>query len=197
MEVEMAKLLYSATMSLDGFIAGPGGDMSWLTEYLGPNPLIDELISRVGAILAGGRTFRGNDPHAGTEREGKVFGGGWEGPQFVLTSIAPAEPVPGLTFVTDLNEAIAAARAAAGDKYVNVIGARTARSCLEAGELDEILTCIAPVMLGDGVRLFDHPGGTRVRLERIDVPDGLSHAPLATNIWFRVAGRDGHGYRAG
>ena len=49
----MAKLLYSATMSLDGFIAGPGGDMSWLTEYLGPNPLLDELITRIGAVLAG------------------------------------------------------------------------------------------------------------------------------------------------
>jgi hypothetical protein len=34
----MGEVLYSATMSLDGFIAGPGGDMSWLTEYLGPNP---------------------------------------------------------------------------------------------------------------------------------------------------------------
>jgi dihydrofolate reductase len=196
-EVEMAKLLYSATMSLDGFIAGPGGDMSWLTDYLGPNPLVDELMSRVGAILAGGRTFRGGDPHAGSEGEGKVFGGGWEGPQFVLTSTAPADSVPGLTFVTDLDEAIAAARAAAGEKYVNVIGARTARSCLEAGELDEVLTCIAPVMLGDGVRLFDHPGGTHIRLERIDLPEGLSHAPLATNIWFRVVGRNGHGYWAG
>ena len=67
----------------------------------------------------------------------------------------------------------------------------------QAGELDEVLTCIAPVMLGDGVRLFDHPGGTHIRLERIDLPEGLSHAPLATNIWFRVAGRDGQGYWAG
>jgi dihydrofolate reductase len=185
----MGKVVVQATMSLDGFIAGPGGDMSWLTDYLGPNPLVDELMSRVGAILAGGRTFRGGDPHAGTEGEGKVFGGGWEGPQFVLTSTAPADSVPGLTFVTDLDEAIAAARAAAGEKYVNVIGARTARSCLEAGALDEVLVCIAPVLLGDGVRLFDHPGGTHVRLERIDLPEGLDRAPLATNIWFRVTGR--------
>ena len=182
----MAKLLYSATMSLDGFIAGPGGDMSWLTEYLGPNPLIEELIGRVGAVLVGGRTFRGDDPHAGTEAEGEVFGEGWEGPQFVLTRNPPAVPVPGLTFVTDLHEAIAAARTAAGDGYVNVLGAETARSCLEAGALDEVLTCVTPVMLGDGVRLFDHPGGTHVRLERLDV----SHAPLATNIWFRVTGRE-------
>jgi dihydrofolate reductase len=190
-EVEMAKLLYSVTMSLDGFIAGPGGDMSWLTEYLGPNPLIDELVPRIGAILAGGRTFRGDDPHKGTEAEGKVFGGGWEGPQFVLTRNPPADPVPGLTFVSDLDEAIAEARAAAGEKYVNVLGAETARSCLKAGELDEVLTCIAPVLLGDGVRLFDHPGGTHVRLERIDLPGGPDHAPLATNVWFRVAGRVG------
>jgi dihydrofolate reductase len=186
---DMAKMLYAATMSLDGFIAGPGGDMSWLIPYLGPNPLVSELIPRIGAILAGGRTFRGDDPHKGTEAEGKVFGGGWEGPQFVLTRKPPADPVPGLTFLTDLDEAICAARAAAGEKYANVLGAETARSCLEAGALDEIMMCIAPVLLGDGVRLFDHPGGTHIRLERIDLPDGLTHAPLATNVWFRVAGR--------
>jgi dihydrofolate reductase len=183
----MAKLLYAFSCSVDGFIAGPGGDMSWLTPYLGPDPLVDELIPRIGAILVGGGTFRGDDPHAGTEAEGKVFGGGWEGPQFVLTSTPPADPVPGLTFVSDLGEAVAAARAAAGTGYVNVLGAQTARSCLEAGELDEVLVCVAPVLLGDGVRLFDHPGGTHVRLERIE----LGSAPLATNIWFRLAGRDG------
>ena len=74
--------------------------------------------------------------------------------------------------------------AAAGDKYVNVLGARTAQQCLEAGVLDEILVLIAPVMLGDGVRLFDHPGGTSVKLERIS----LTQAPLASNLWFRVLG---------
>lgn len=49
----MSKLLYSTTMSLDGFIAGHGGDMSWLTEHLGPNPMIDELIGNIGALLIG------------------------------------------------------------------------------------------------------------------------------------------------
>jgi dihydrofolate reductase len=109
----------------------------------------------------------------------------------VLTRRPPAVPVPGVTFLADIAAAIAAAKAAAGDDYVNVLGAETARRCLEAGELDEILTCVAPVLLGDGVRLFDHPGGTHVRLERI----GLSHAPLATNIWFRVVSppRQGRG----
>jgi riboflavin biosynthesis pyrimidine reductase len=70
----MAKMLYSATMSLDGFIAGAGGDMSWLTEYLGPNPTVDELIDEIGALLVGHRTFDGDDPNKGTPKEGP-FGG--------------------------------------------------------------------------------------------------------------------------
>jgi hypothetical protein len=49
----MAKFLYSAAMSLDGFISGPGGDVSWMVDYLGPNPVVDQLIPRTGAILAG------------------------------------------------------------------------------------------------------------------------------------------------
>ena len=81
----MAKFLYSAAMSLDGFIAGPGGDMSWMVDYLGPNPVVDELITQTGAILAGNRTFGGDDPYKGREGQGEAFGGGWDGPQFVLT----------------------------------------------------------------------------------------------------------------
>jgi dihydrofolate reductase len=162
----MAKLLYAFSTSLDGFIAGPGGDMSWLTPYLGPDPVVDELIPRIGALLVGRRTFGGDDPHRGTEAEGKAFGGGWEGPQFVLTHHAPA-PVPGVTFVDDLTEAVTAAKAAAGGKYVNVLGADVARQCLEAGLLDEILALPVPVLLGDGVRMFDRPGGAPVGLERL------------------------------
>ena len=179
----MSKLLYSVTMSLDGFIAGPGGDMSWLTELIGPNPEVDALIDDIGALLVGRRTYGGDDPYKGVEdREGKAFGGGWEGPQFVLTHRPPTDPVKDTFFVSDLDSAVAAARAAAGGKYVNVLGASVAKQCLEAGVLDEILTIVAPVLLGDGVRLFDHPGGTNVKLERIS----LTSAPLATNAWFRV-----------
>ena len=169
-------------MSLDGFIAGPGGDMSWLTEHLEPNPAVDEIIGNIGALLVGNRTFRGDDPYKGTSKEGNPFGGGWTGPQFVLTHHAPDTPVPGVTFVCDLDSGVAAAKAAAGDRYVNVLGANTAHQCLDAGVLDEILVCIAPVLLGDGVRLFDRPGGTNVKLERLS----LTHAPLATNLWLRV-----------
>ncbi|MGW0197508.1 dihydrofolate reductase family protein [Nonomuraea sp. NPDC003201] len=178
----MAKVLYTATMSLDGFIAHPGGDMSWLIEYLGPNPAMEELIGQIGARLIGNRTFGGQDPHRGTSREGRPFGGVWAGPQFVLTRQALESSMQGITFVGDLDSGLAAAKAAAGDKYVNVIGADVARQCLEAGELDEVFVCVAPVMLGDGVRLFDHPGGTHVKLERLS----LSPAPQTTNLRMRV-----------
>jgi dihydrofolate reductase len=179
----VAKLLYSVTMSVDGFIAGHGGDMSWLTEHLGPNPMVDDLIDDIGSLLVGRRTYGGDDPYKGVEgKEGEPFGGGWSGEQFVLTHRIPDTSTPGVTFVDDLDRAIASAKAAAGEKYVNVLGADIARQCLEAGELDEILVLIAPVLLGDGVRLFDHPGGTNVALERIH----LSETAQATNLWYRV-----------
>lgn len=178
----MSKLLYSVTMSADGFIAGVGGDMSWLSAHLGPNPEADALAGRVGALLVGNRTFGGDDPNRGTDQEG-AFSGTWHGRQVVLTHRPPDTPVPGVEFAGDLDSAVAAARAAAGGRYVNVLGADVARQCLAAGVLDEILTIVAPVLLGDGVRLFAHPGGTNVPLDLLSV----SHLPHATNIWYRVA----------
>ncbi len=177
-----SKVLYSATMSLDGFIAGAGGDMSWLTPYLTGGSEIDRLVERVGALLVGRRTYGGDDPNAGTDSEG-AFGGKYHGAVVVLTHQPPAEPVDGVQFVTDLPAAVEAAKDAAGGRYVNVLGADVARQCLEAGLLDEVLVLVAPVLLGDGTRLFDHPGGTNVALEPLD-PDDTG--PL--RLWFRVIG---------
>ena len=184
----MSKLLYSATMSLDGFIAGADGDMSWLTEYLGPNPVAEDLVARIGSLLIGRRTFGGDDPNAGTEKEG-AFGGAWSGPQIVLTHDPPARSVPDVAFHTDLDTAVAAAKTAAGGRYVNVLGADVARQCVAAGVLDEVLVFVAPVLLGDGVRLFEHPGGTNVALERLS----SGEAPQATHLWFRVLFPAGQG----
>ena len=178
----MARFLYSVSMSVDGFIAGPDGDMQWLTPYLGPNPMVTDLIGDIGALLIGRRTWGGDDPHKGDEGEGKAFGGGWEGAQFVLTHHPPDEPMDGITYVTDLDEAVALSSAAAGDRYVNVMGADVACQLLAAGHLDEVLTIVVPVLLGDGTRLFAWPGGHEVRLERTH----LSEVPHATNLWFRV-----------
>ncbi|MGW7536950.1 dihydrofolate reductase family protein [Amycolatopsis sp. NPDC054798] len=172
----MGKLLYSAAMSLDGFIAGPGGDMGWLAPYTGPNPAADELAAEVGALLVGRRTFSGDDPYRGTEGEGKAFGGGWDGPQVVLTR-RDAPAVPGVTFCSSLEEGVATAQAAAGEKTVNVLGASVGRACVDAGLLDEVAVVVMPVLLGGGVRLFERPGPP-VRLELL--------AQQGANLRYRV-----------
>lgn len=182
----MARILYSVTMSLDGFIAGVGGDMSWLTAFVGDeDPRLEALVGDIGALIIGYRTFTGDDPNAGTDAEG-AFGGQWHGPVVVLARDVEAlpDPVdPDVTIVDDVDEAVRLARLAAGEKpYVHVLGAATARRVLEAGALDEVLVFVAPVLLGDGTRLFDHPGGTNVRLVRLEEWS----TPLSNAMWFRV-----------
>jgi dihydrofolate reductase len=174
----MAKLIFSATCSLDGYLAGPGGDMSWLTEHLqGPNPHADRLLAGTGALLVGRRTYDGDDPNRDTDREG-AFGGRYDGAVVVLTHRPPAEPPDGVTFVTDLPAAVTAAEQAAGNApYVNVLGADVGQQCLQAGLLDEVLVFFAPVLLGDGTPMFSRTGSDRVDLE--PVGDGAVH-------WYRV-----------
>jgi dihydrofolate reductase len=175
----VAKLLYSAAMSLDGFIAGVDGDMSWLSAYAGGDdePGSAELATEVGSLLVGRRTHDGDDPNKGTDSEG-AYGGTWHGPVFVVTH-RPAEPLADHTFLNDLPAAVAAAKAAAGDKYVSILGAGVARQCLEAGLVDEVLVYVVPVLLGDGVPLFRHAGGTDIRLEKTG----------RTAHWYRVVSR--------
>src|ERR1700748_2962747 len=82
----MGKLLYTAAMSLDGFIAGPGGDMSWLSRFMGDEDEASAALpARIGALLVGRRTWEGDDPNRGREGEEGAFGGTWSGPQIVVT----------------------------------------------------------------------------------------------------------------
>jgi dihydrofolate reductase len=177
----MSTVIYTAAMSLDGFIAGPGGDMSWLTPHLGPDPEIDEVQRGLGALLVGNRTYGGDDPNRGTDAEG-AFDGTWEGPVVVVTHRPPADPVAGIEFARSVTDGLAAARAAAGEQDVAVLGADIARQLIEAGALDQVLVTIVPVLLGGGTRLFDRVDGPPVRLERTR----LVAVPHATNVWFRV-----------
>ena len=109
------------------------------------------LTSELGSVLTGRRTFETADGWGGNH--------GW-GPAFVLTHRVPAGwPRPNSTvhFVTDgIESAVKQAKAAAGGKSVGVHGANTIRQLLNAGLLDEIHVDIAALLLGSGVRLFDH-----------------------------------------
>ncbi|HUK71432.1 MAG TPA: dihydrofolate reductase family protein [Streptosporangiaceae bacterium] len=171
----MGKMLYSATMSLDGFIAGPGGDMSWLTEHLGPNPTVDEVIGKIGALPVGNRTFRGDDPHKGAAKEGKPFGGGWTGPQFVLAHHAPDTPVPGITFVGDLGSGVAAAKAAATStsSAPALLGSASRRACATRSSCASRPSCSATA----AVRI-PGPDQRQARTRQPD-PRATSDEPLA------------------
>jgi dihydrofolate reductase len=110
-------------------------------------------------------------------------------PVFVLTS-RPREPwvrQGGTTFhfVTDgIEGALERAREAAGEKDVRIAGGANAiQQFIEAGLVDEIQKHVAPVLLGDGVRLFERIGAGPVELESttvIAVPAagaGTAHYP--------------------
>jgi dihydrofolate reductase len=171
---------WHVAMSLDGFIAGPGDDMGWVFDYGGPSETFDEMVSTTGAIVMGRRTFEVED----RERPG-IYGGAWHGALFVLTHEPPATVSDWMTgtFVHDgIEDAVARAKEAAGEKRVGLLGASIARQCLDAGLLDEIVVQVAPIMLGGGVRLFDPPEPQRVRLEKT----GVTESGQLTDLRFRV-----------
>src|SRR5260370_15688487 len=131
----MAEVVWHVTMSLDGFIAGPGGAMDWMLGFGDEDDEVNELIKNIGAVLAGRGTY---DVGAKQERPEfrKPYGGAFKGPVFVLTHKPP--PDPNVTFLSgDIRAAVETAAEAAGDKYVVVFGADVARQCIEAGVLGE------------------------------------------------------------
>lgn len=179
----MSKVLWHITMSLDGFVAGPGDDMGWLfSSGFDPDPqFVLRTLDQIGAVLIGHRTYHGGDSDQGAKTEkGEPYGGAWRGPQFVYTRDDPGTAAPGFTFVSDIKLAVQRAKDAAGEKYVALLGPGLAAKVLDAGLLDEILVHVAPVLLGDGKRLYEHPGAANIRLE----PTGQT--PRVTNMWMRV-----------
>lgn len=186
----MAKVIAIMSMSLDGYVADCNGSvvdvMGWYmtsgdtaVQTGGSDPMTlhmseasarqyRELISELGAVLTGRRTFETADGWGGNHA--------W-GPAFVLTHHIPAGwPRPNSTvhFVTDgIESAVRQAKAAAGEKSVGVHGADTIQQLLNAGLLDEISVDIAAVLLGSGIRLFDHLASTPAVLDNPKVIPGV------------------------
>lgn len=158
------KIVWHVTMSLDGYIAGADDDMDWMAGY-GLPAWADEIIAGAGAILAGRRGYNLIERHG----DAKPYGGRWHGPLFVLTHRPPAEcPDPTIRFLSDdLPQAVDTALTAAGGKNLVLFGATIPRQCLAAGLLDDIIIHLAPVLLGDGIRLYENRGAAPVRLERV------------------------------
>ncbi len=201
----MGKVVFNMTMSLDGFVAGPNdgpgnglGDrgeqlFDWYfkgdteiklsegTPVLKVSKQSAEIIGNAfesyGAGIWGRRTFD--------------ITGGWGGhppgePCFIVTHHVPQEWVregSPFTFVTDgVESAIRQAQEAAGDRNVVICTASILQQALGAGLVDELDIDVASVVLGDGVRLFDHLSDRSIQLEKVHAID----APLVTHLKYRV-----------
>jgi dihydrofolate reductase len=179
-EPQMAagKVLWHFTMSLDGFVAGPNHAMSWMTGTPSRPGLVDEYIATTGAVL-GGRAGWDAAPGA------RPYGGAWEGPVLILTHHAQdATPADGVTFLNcDPAEAVRIGLTAAGGKNLEVFSPTIGRQLLALGLIDEIDLHIAPVLLGDGIRLFDNPGGEPITLRHV----GDRPPTAVVNVRYRPA----------
>ena len=169
------KVLWHFTMSVDGFVAGPDHDMSWMVGFSTRPGLVDEYIETTGAIL-GGRDGWGQAVAAGL----RPYGGAWQGPIFVLTHHPEdALPAEGVTFLSrSVEEAVRIGLHAAGGKNLEVHSPTIGRQLLEVGLIDEIDLHLAPVLLGDGIRLFANPGGRPIRLHQPDAADPIAAVSL-------------------
>ena len=199
----MGKVSAGATMSLDGFIAGPedtGFDLlfKWYgagdVEVPFPDSTADVPASHVspatadllqkeiagwGALVVGRHLYD--------------LTNAWNGrhPLDVTTVVLthhPPEDRPqadeNFVFITDgIEAAIAKAKEIAGDRDVAVNGGQMARQALEAGLLDEIGVDLVPVLLGAGTRLFADRGPESVEFEGpILVVEGIG----VTHMRYRV-----------
>ena len=175
------KVLWHFTMSLDGFVAGPNHEMDWMA---GTNRegLIDEYVTTTGAVL-GGRA--GWDLAAASG--GRPYGGDWDGPIFVLTHHPEdATPADGVTFLDcDPGEAVRIGLGAADGKNLEVLSPTIGRQLLDRGLIDEIDLHIAPVLLGEGLRLYENPGCEPIPLDLVGSADPKSEV----NVRYQPAKR--------
>jgi dihydrofolate reductase len=186
----MSKIVALMSMSLDGFVADRNDGVAEVFDWYahsgnvefntgGSDPMtfrvskpsaehLRALWSELGAVLTGRRTFDIAEGWGGNHA--------W-GPAFVLTHHIPKGwPRPNSTvhFVTDgIEHAVRQAKTAAAGKNVAVHGADAIQQLLNAGLLDEIQVDIAAVLLGSGIRLFDHLSGSPAVLGNPRVVQGV------------------------
>lgn len=182
----MATVILGMTTSLDGFVADQSGSAGRLYPDLAAlrnTAYMNHSIEETGAVLMGRRTFEMGDP------DSYVGNYEFQGPIFVLTHRPPpVQPKQDehltFTFVTDgVEPAIAQAKAAAGERSVQVVGGvSVAQQLLQAGLVDEFHLDVMPVLLGTGLRFFGNSGLERLQLEKI----GVQEVGARTGLRFHV-----------
>jgi dihydrofolate reductase len=152
-------VIYYLAASLDGFIAGPDGDVSWLSEYFIPELGFHEFVKRIGGVMMGRKTF---DKIAGF---GKWPYGETKGTvatrRELDTSLGPIAAASGAPI-----EILNAAKASSAGPHWLVGGADLATQFLADGLLTRVDLFVIPVLLGSGIPAF-----TNNRLEKLELID--------------------------
>jgi dihydrofolate reductase len=165
----MGKTRFGMTMSLDGFVANSSGEVGSLYPdfaSMRQSDALEEVVASTGAVAMGRRTYDMANGGDWSDYEFRV-------PIFVLTHRPPARADQGrdFTFVTDGVESLMRqARAAAGDRDVTVVGGPDlGAQLLRGGLIDELEIDVMPILLGEGVRLFEGIGSNPIALERVNI----------------------------
>lgn len=152
----MRRVRFNAAASLDGYIAGPGGDFDWIPH----DPAVDfaSLFANVDTVLVGRRSYEAARQTGATP---------WPAGArvYVFSRTLLPEDCPGVTVVgDDAAGVVAALRAEAGNGEIWLFGGgELFRSLLDAGQVDSVEVTLVPVLLGGGVPLLP-PGARRTHL---------------------------------
>jgi dihydrofolate reductase len=164
----MRPVRYNVAASLDGYIAGPGGDFDWIPD----DPTVDfaAIFGRVDTVLLGRRSYL-------VAREGGPPPWKADARVYVFSRTLPPEEHPDVTVVAkDAAEVVAALRAEEGEGHIWLFGGGVLfGSLLEAGQVDRLEVTVVPVLLGGGVPLLP-AGAGRTVLALIDThtyPSGM------------------------
>lgn len=178
----MATVIVHATITLDGFLADPDGGVDWMfgrPSAPEDDAIVERVMARIGAVVGGANRSQ-------TIEDGELpYGGMLKVPVYLMTHQAH-EPIEhdGTTYsfvVDDIAEAVALASAAAGDRWVSLLGGSISRQCLRLGLVDELHLDVAPVLLGEGISLFAGLG-QRIELERLETSAYASEAHLRYRV---------------
>jgi dihydrofolate reductase len=142
----MRRVLYSVAASLDGYIAGPGGEFDWIPM----DPAIDwdAFINRFDAVLLGRRTYEVTVAQKSGASLPKM-------PAYVFSRTLRSIDQPGVTLVgEDAPGAVGELREASGKDIWLMGGGVLFSSLLEAGLVDGVEVGLVPVLLGQGLPLL-------------------------------------------
>lgn len=179
----MGKIILGLTISLDGFAEDINGSVNALyadLDSLKATEVMEESILTTGAVVMSKKEFEmAEDPDLYADYYE------YQVPIFIFTDKVPQKHPKetdkiSFTFVTSgIESAILQAKAAAGDKDVNIIGsAETTQLCLRANIVDELQVDIIPLFLQKGFRPFVTIADLDIKLERtlvVELPAGRTH----------------------